>query len=350
MTLGQRIKLLRNTLKLKQDEFANIIIISRPMISYYEKDDKLPSAAIIKNICREFNVSEQWLLTGEGEMFLPEVKDKFNDLWSRKLEEYKIGDEDVTQLVGSVDPSTKLHIFEAIHAHNMILSLLPSEERLELKAQYLEKVSSLMIELNNFFISMDNFSLEYDTEEFNREKLDLDYRQYEARSKKILMDIFDILRIEEANEEGEVELTSTIPSVKEEKKKAALVKEQQADYQVGIVGDVAAGEPIMVYNRMDDLIDVPGSMTVDYVLNVKGQSMEPIIKDGSLVFVKQQDDLDLGEAGIFMIDDTKVTCKRYLRNNGNVILRSENKEYPDMVFGPKSNIRILGKVVFTKNE
>lgn len=343
--MGERIRAIRKFSKLTQSEFSEKISVKRASITHYETGKNTPSTAVINNICREFHISEEWLLHGTGEMFVANVKDELKELLGRRLEDYKCSDEAVTELLSTLDPSTKVYIFEAIHAHNMILSLLPSEERLELKAQYLEKVSSLMMELNNFFISMDNFSLEYDTEEFNREKLDLDYRQYEARSKKILMDIFDILSIEEDEEE----LTSTIPSIKEEKKKAALVKEQQADYQVGIVGDVAAGEPIMVYNHMDDLVDVPGSLTVDYVLNVKGQSMVPTIADGSLVFVKQQDDLDQGDIGIFMIDDTKVTCKRYHRSNGNVVLRSENKDYPDMVFGPKSNIRILGKVVLTTN-
>lgn len=85
MTLGNRIKQLRKTLGLTQQEFADKLKVSRSNIATYEVGKNNPADAVNNLICREFNVSEQWLRTGEGEMFLAksradELADFMNDL------------------------------------------------------------------------------------------------------------------------------------------------------------------------------------------------------------------------------------------------------------------------------
>ena len=69
-----RIKKIRKELDLTQQAFANKIGIKQNTIAQYEMGRTKPSDAIIFSICREFNVNEEWLRTGEGEMFrqLPE--------------------------------------------------------------------------------------------------------------------------------------------------------------------------------------------------------------------------------------------------------------------------------------
>lgn len=71
MTLGGRIKKLRKSLDLTQKKFAEQIGTSQNSIANYEIDHRSPSAAALNNICKTFNVSEEWLRTGEGEMLLP---------------------------------------------------------------------------------------------------------------------------------------------------------------------------------------------------------------------------------------------------------------------------------------
>lgn len=68
--MNERIKQLRKELHLTQQEFANKIGISRGNIGAYEVGKNAPSDAVISLICREFNVNESWLRTGEGEMFI----------------------------------------------------------------------------------------------------------------------------------------------------------------------------------------------------------------------------------------------------------------------------------------
>ena len=70
-SLNERIKKLRRTLDLTQQEFADKIGIKRNSLANYETGRNTPIDAIVVSICREFNVNEEWLRNGTGEMFLP---------------------------------------------------------------------------------------------------------------------------------------------------------------------------------------------------------------------------------------------------------------------------------------
>ena len=69
--MNERIKELRKALDLTQTEFANRIGSVQNTITGYETGRRIPSNQVIALICREFNVSEEWLRTGTGEMFTP---------------------------------------------------------------------------------------------------------------------------------------------------------------------------------------------------------------------------------------------------------------------------------------
>ena len=65
---------------LTQQEFADRIGINRGNIATYETRDGNPGNSVINLICREFNVSETWLRTGEGEMFVPSPNGVLDEL------------------------------------------------------------------------------------------------------------------------------------------------------------------------------------------------------------------------------------------------------------------------------
>jgi len=67
--LNERIKQLRKELGLNQTEFGKRIGIKQGSVAGYENGIRIPLNAIIGSICKEFNVNELWLRTGEGEMF-----------------------------------------------------------------------------------------------------------------------------------------------------------------------------------------------------------------------------------------------------------------------------------------
>lgn len=81
--MKERLKKLRKTLDLTQQEFANRIGISRGNIATYETRDGSPGNSVINLICREFNVSEKWLRTGDGEMFVVPSELSLDDLAKR---------------------------------------------------------------------------------------------------------------------------------------------------------------------------------------------------------------------------------------------------------------------------
>ena len=66
--MKDRIRLLRHTLGLTQQKFADKLGIKGNAISQYESGRNAPIDAVISLICREFNVNEEWLRTGNGEM------------------------------------------------------------------------------------------------------------------------------------------------------------------------------------------------------------------------------------------------------------------------------------------
>ncbi len=67
--IHERLKTLRKELGLTQQEFAERINLRRNSIAQIELGYRNPSGAVLALICREFNVNETWLRTGEGEMF-----------------------------------------------------------------------------------------------------------------------------------------------------------------------------------------------------------------------------------------------------------------------------------------
>lgn len=73
--MQNRIKELRKCLKLTQTEFGERIGVKGNTITGYETGLRSPSDAVINSICREFNVTEEWLRTGDGDMFVKQSRD-----------------------------------------------------------------------------------------------------------------------------------------------------------------------------------------------------------------------------------------------------------------------------------
>ena len=70
MTLKDRIKQIRKSVNLNQADFGQRVGVKGNTIGNYEIGLRTPSDAVILSICREFGVSETWLRTGNGEMFI----------------------------------------------------------------------------------------------------------------------------------------------------------------------------------------------------------------------------------------------------------------------------------------
>jgi len=109
----------------------------------------------------------------------------------------------------------------------------------------------------------------------------------------------------------------------------------------------AAGSAIEVDDN-DARMNVVNSSTIpngaDEIVKITGDSMEPLIKKGSSVYIRHQPTIENGEIAIVRIEDIGVTCKKFYKNNQQVRLKSINTTYDDMVY-QADEVTILGKVL-----
>lgn len=124
------------------------------------------------------------------------------------------------------------------------------------------------------------------------------------------------------------------------------LEEQNIDEATGIyiVGQTAAGEPLSYGDSNINKINTHIPKGADYALTVKGDSMEPLIKNGSIIFYKEQPTLENGEVGIIEVNREEVTCKKFYRYDDKVVLRSINEKYEDITLKDVP-VRVIGKVI-----
>lgn len=138
--------------------------------------------------------------------------------------------------------------------------------------------------------------------------------------------------------------------------KPAVIKEERVDYshelmrRIPIVAEIPCGAPAATEQNIIDWFPVDSSIinvdSADYVwLKAKGDSMiEAGIKDGSLVLIRLQPDVENKEIAAVSVDEENATLKRVLFVDGNVILMPENREMAPMSY-PRERIRIIGKAI-----
>ncbi|MCL2421468.1 MAG: transcriptional repressor LexA [Defluviitaleaceae bacterium] len=114
---------------------------------------------------------------------------------------------------------------------------------------------------------------------------------------------------------------------------------------VPIVGNVAAGVPILAEENIEDTFPIPIDQVKNdpcFMLHVKGDSMiDEGIFDGDLVLVRQQQTATNGDIVIALIDDS-ATVKTFFREAGQIRLQPANKAFTPIVV---NDCEILGKVI-----
>jgi repressor LexA len=123
-------------------------------------------------------------------------------------------------------------------------------------------------------------------------------------------------------------------------------KVKRARGGVPLVGNVAAGEPILAEENIEDYLQVPsligGDNDDDYILQVRGDSMRDAgILEGDFVVVRPADDASNGEIVVALIED-EATVKRYFKERNGVRLQPENPAYEPI---RSRDAKVLGKVV-----
>ena len=123
--------------------------------------------------------------------------------------------------------------------------------------------------------------------------------------------------------------------------------------RIPVVGDVAAGVPIEAIEDVIDFEEIPSDMAKKgefFGLKIKGNSMEPLIRENDVVIVRQQSDAETGDIVIVRIDGNSAACKRLRKYaDGALELISLNPSYEPMYFDREQvesePVEIVGVVV-----
>lgn len=118
---------------------------------------------------------------------------------------------------------------------------------------------------------------------------------------------------------------------------------------VPLVGDIAAGGPILAEERVESVYPLPRELVGEgqvFMLRVRGDSMvEAGILDGDLVVVREQARVEQGEVCAALIDG-EATVKTFRRDRvGRVFLDPANAAYDPIEVGTDQDARVMGKVV-----
>jgi repressor LexA len=112
-----------------------------------------------------------------------------------------------------------------------------------------------------------------------------------------------------------------------------------------LVGQVAAGQPVLAEENIEDYVQAPAFVGGDegqYLLRVRGESMKNVgILDGDLVVVRPQEAAEDGEIVVALVGE-EATVKRFFREEDHIRLQPENDAMEPI---RSREVRVLGKVV-----
>ena len=117
--------------------------------------------------------------------------------------------------------------------------------------------------------------------------------------------------------------------------------------RVPLVGSIACGTPITAEQNIESYIGVPAAWHADFALTCHGDSMAPTIRDGDIVCIRKQPQVEQGEIAAVRIGE-EATLKHFHRQGGTVMLLADNAAIcPPMVYtgAQLEEIQIEGKAV-----
>jgi repressor LexA len=128
-------------------------------------------------------------------------------------------------------------------------------------------------------------------------------------------------------------------------KAVGAVKDVVSPSGLPLVGHVAAGQPILAEEHIEDYVQVPslaGGDEGEFILAVRGDSMKDAgILAGDFVVVRRQETADDGEIVVALVGE-EATVKRFFREADHVRLQPENDAHQPI---RSREVRVLGRVV-----
>ena len=96
------------------------------------------------------------------------------------------------------------------------------------------------------------------------------------------------------------------------------------------------------YEDVEVSSEIPSN--ADFGITIHGDSMQPSINDGDVVWVREQQTLEPNEVGVFVLNGSAL-CKKLVSISGRFFLRSLNDKYRDIPIGEDDSLKVIGKVL-----
>ena len=127
----------------------------------------------------------------------------------------------------------------------------------------------------------------------------------------------------------------------------------KASIKIPVLGDVAVGIPIETVENIVDYEEIDAALASTgefFGLRIKGDSMEPRIREGDVVIVRKQSDADTGDTAVILVNGDSATVKRIKKEpDGDLWLIPNNPAYDTRHYTPEEiqhlPVSIIGKVV-----
>ena len=110
----------------------------------------------------------------------------------------------------------------------------------------------------------------------------------------------------------------------------------------------SAGPGVFMDGNSFEMIEIPEDVPqeADFALRVSGDSMEPTLSDGTLIYVHRQEELESGDIGVFFLNGNAYV-KEYSRTESGAFLLSHNSgKYAPIALSGNDDVRVYGKVVY----
>lgn len=128
-----------------------------------------------------------------------------------------------------------------------------------------------------------------------------------------------------------------------------IIEVSQETVRIPVLGPIACGDPIFVEENYEDYRTVlrEGLPTGKLVyLEAKGDSMHPTIPSGSMVVIREQNDVENGEiAAVTFNGNTEATLKRVKKQGDIIVLMPDNPAHEPILITKENPVNIIGKAV-----
>ncbi|MEQ3452404.1 XRE family transcriptional regulator [Enterococcus cecorum] len=205
---------------------------------------------------------------------------------------------------------------------------------------YRKPKQALIFKLANLFDVSINYFFPETTETINNEILII-YNQLNDKRKEITLN-FTKEQLKQQQEEANIVQGDF--SINED---SNIYKLEQHKIKHEWRGPVSAGTGEFLFEEQSEYVEIDENEVPDrsdFCLTVNGNSMEPIFKDGSYIFVEEKEEIPSGTIGVVIVDG-EAFVKRVWFEGTQARLESFNKAYKDIIVTRNDSFKIIGKVV-----